>query len=174
MTIISTIPSKAISVLLVLLLIITHRLYTNMATQTALIVETIGEPIVSRSNWPVPQPGPKQIQVRVTVGGLNPHDQKGRDLGLFIKDSLPAILGSDVVGIVSSLGDGANRFKIGEKVFGQASLVPGSAFKALQEYAVLDEDFAARVPEGVSDDEAATLPTNLLAGKSIQRISTLY
>lgn len=136
-----------------------------MATQTALIVETIGEPVVLRANFRIPQPGPKQIQVRVTVGGLNPHDQKSRDIGLFIKDSLPAILGSDVVGFVTTLGEGASRFKIGEKVFGQASLAPGSASKALQEYAVLDEDFAAAVPKGVSDDEAATLPTNLLAGK---------
>ncbi|KAF2821548.1 putative alcohol dehydrogenase [Ophiobolus disseminans] len=135
-----------------------------MATQTALIVETIGAPVISHSTFPVPQPGPKQIQVRVTVAGLNPHDQKGRDIGLFIKNSLPAILGSDVVGIVTTLGDGVRRFAIGDRVFGQASMAPVSVSKALQEYAVLDENFAATVPEGISEDEAATLPTNLLAG----------
>jgi NADPH2:quinone reductase len=70
-----------------------------MTTQTALLVKSIGVPVVSVSDWPIPQPGPKQIQVRVTVAGLNPHDQKGRDTGLFIKDNLPAILGADVVGL---------------------------------------------------------------------------
>ncbi|KAF2117308.1 hypothetical protein BDV96DRAFT_644732 [Lophiotrema nucula] len=41
---------------------------------------------------------------------------------------------------------------------------PKSESKALQEYAVLDEDFAAAIPDGIREDEAATLPTNLLAG----------
>jgi len=142
-----------------------RKLSTTMTTQTALLVKSIGAPVTSVTNWHIPQPGPKQIQVRVTVAGLNPHDQKGRDSGLFIKDSLPAILGADVVGVVTTLGDGASRFKSGDRVFGQASTAPGSVSKALQEYAVLDEDFAAGVPEGISEDEVATLPTNLLAGK---------
>jgi NADPH2:quinone reductase len=142
-----------------------QRLSTTMTTQRALLVKTVGAPVTSVSNWQIPQPGPKQIQVRVTVAALNPHDQKGRDIGLFIKDSLPAILGNDVVGVVTALGDGASRFKTGERVVGQASMSPGSVSKALQEYAVLDEDFTAAVPEGFGEDEAATLPTNLLAGE---------
>jgi NADPH2:quinone reductase len=38
--------------------------------------------------------------------------------------------------------------------------------KGLQEYALLDEDFAAKIPEGVDEHGAATIPTNLFAGKS--------
>jgi NADPH2:quinone reductase len=128
-----------------------------MTTQSALVVRKIGEPVTAVHDWPVPQPGPKQIQVRVTIAGLNPHDQKGRDFGLFVKDDLPGILGSDVVGVVTVCGDGATRFKVGDRVFGQA--------KALQHYSLLDEDYAALVPAGFSDDECATLPTNILAGK---------
>jgi NADPH2:quinone reductase len=135
-----------------------------MALQTALVVKKVGEPVTSVSNWPIPQAGPKHIQVRVTVASLNPHDQKCRDAGLFIQDNLPAILGSDVVGVVTALGEGISRFKIGDRVFGQASIALGSTSKALQEYAVLDEDFAAAVPSGITEDEAATLPTNILAG----------
>jgi len=131
-------------------------------TQTALLVTAIGSPVTSVSNWPIPQPGPKQVQIRVTVGGLNPHDQKARDIGLFIRDDLPAILGNDVVGVVIALGEGASRFKTGDRVFGQASMKMES--KALQVYAVLDEEFAAEVPEGVGEDKAATLPTNIVAG----------
>ncbi|OAG02424.1 putative alcohol dehydrogenase [Paraphaeosphaeria sporulosa] len=106
----------------------------------------------------------EQVQVRVTIAGLNPHDQKGRDIGLFTKDSLPALLGSDVVGVVTVPGEGATRFKKGDSIFGQASIAPGSASKATQQYAVLDEDFASIVPDGVSEDDCATLPTNILAG----------
>jgi NADPH2:quinone reductase len=151
--------------LLALLLYPISRSSKNMDTQTALVVKTIGEPIIAVPDWPIPQPGPTQIQVRITVAGLNPHDQKGRNMGLFVKDSLPAILGSDVVGIVTVAGEGATRFNVDDRVFGQASLAPGSAQKALQEYVVLDEDFVAIVPDEISEDEAVTLPTNLLAGK---------
>ena len=137
---------------------------SKMALQTAAVVKNVGEPVTSISNWPIPQAGHSQVQVRVTIAGLNPHDQKGRDIGLFVKESLPAVLGSDVVGIVTALGEGTRRFKIGNRVFGQASIAPGSTSKGLQQYAVLDEDFIASVPNGITEDEAATLPTNLLAG----------
>lgn len=86
-------------------------------------------------------------------------------MGLFIKDDLPAVLGSDIVGVVTVRGKDAGRFNVGDKVFGQGSLAKGSVSKALQEYALLDEDFAARVIEGVGEHGAATVPTNLLAGK---------
>lgn len=136
-----------------------------MSIQTALVVHEIGQPITTVHNWPIPHPGPKQIQVRVTIAGLNPHDSKGRELGLFIKDDLPAVLGSDIVGVVTVRGKHANRFKIGDRVFGQGSLAKGSVSKGLQEYVVLDEDFAARVVEEVGEHGSATVPTNLLAGQ---------
>lgn len=138
-----------------------------MTVQTALIVQKIGGPVSAVHDWPVSLPSSRQIQVKVTVAGLNPHDQKGRDIGLFIKDKLPGILGSDVVGVVTALGDDVNRFRVGDRVFGQSSLGPGAASKALQQYAILDEDYAAIVPEGFTEDESATLPTNLLAGTRI-------
>ncbi len=34
---------------------------------------------------------------------------------------------------------------------------------ALQEYAVADVDFLAKIPDGITDDGAATLPTNIIA-----------
>ncbi|KAH7385154.1 putative alcohol dehydrogenase [Phaeosphaeria sp. MPI-PUGE-AT-0046c] len=129
-----------------------------MATQTALVVRKLEEPLEVIHDKPIPQPGLGQIQVRVTVAGLNPHDQKARDRGLFIKDTLPSSLANDVVGIVTAIGDGVTRFNIGDNVFSQASFV------GLQQYAVLEEDFTALVPEGISEDECATLPTNVIAG----------
>ncbi|KAF2736499.1 putative alcohol dehydrogenase [Polyplosphaeria fusca] len=129
-----------------------------MASQTALVVTKIGEPVTSVSNWPVPQPGHKQIQIRIKVVGLNPHDQKGRDRGLFIADNLPAVLGNDGVGVVTALGEDASRFNIGDVVFAQ---VTGGGLK---QFAIVDEDHAAVVPKGISEDACATLPINLVTG----------
>lgn len=134
----------------------------NMSTQTALFVSEVGGRVEATSDWPIPQPGPGQIQIRVTVAGLNPHDQKARDAGLFIKDNLPAILGNDVTGVVTLVGPYVTKFKVGDRVVSQSRL-DGYSQRALQQYAVVDEDFASKIPEGFSDHDAATLPTNAAA-----------
>lgn len=133
-----------------------------MSKQAALIVSEIGGRVTATSDWPVPQPGDNQVQIRVTVAALNPHDQKSRDGGLFIKDLLPAILGNDVTGVVTSIGPGATKFKVGNRIVSQSHLI-GNNEKALQQYAVIDEDFASKIPNGFSEHDVATLPTNGVA-----------
>ncbi|KAF2629857.1 GroES-like protein [Macroventuria anomochaeta] len=133
-----------------------------MLNQTALIVSEVGGRVKSTSDWPIPRPGHKQVQIRVTVAGLNPHDQKARDIGLFIKDSLPAILGHDITGVVADVGPGVTKFKTGDKIVSQSQLV-GHHQKALQQYAIVDEDFSSKIPKGFNDHDAATLPTNAVA-----------
>jgi NADPH:quinone reductase-like Zn-dependent oxidoreductase len=132
-------------------------------TQKALLVTEVGKPLTLVTDWPVPQPGPNQVQIRVTVAGPNPHDQKARDRGLFIAEHLPAVLSNDVVGQIVAVGSDVTDFSIGEKVFGQAGISPGSAQNGFQEYAVLDTDFIAKIPDGFTEDDVASLPTNILA-----------
>ncbi|KAI0470542.1 putative alcohol dehydrogenase [Xylariaceae sp. FL0804] len=133
-------------------------------TQKALVVTEIGKPIVLVTDRPVLQPGKNQIQIQVTVAGLNPHDQKARDGGLFIADSLPAVLSLDVVGRVSRLGEGVSGVAVGDRVVAQPSVAPNGAHEgALQEYTLADAGCWARIPDATSDDEAATLPTNVVA-----------
>ena len=40
-----------------------------MATQRALVVQEIGKPMVLVSDREIPQPGPDQIQIKVTATG---------------------------------------------------------------------------------------------------------
>lgn len=61
-------------------------------TQKALVVTEIGKPVKLIHDQAIPEPGPKQIQVKVKIAGINPHDHKARDYGLFIAENLPAIL----------------------------------------------------------------------------------
>lgn len=131
-------------------------------TQKALLVTEIGKPLVLTTTHPVPQPGPSQVQIRVTVAGPNPHDEKARDLGLFISEHLPAVLTNDVVGEVVALGPGVTKYAIGDHIVGQAN-VEFNGQNGFQEYAVLDADFSAKIPEGFTDDDGATLPTNTIA-----------
>ena len=133
-------------------------------TQRALLVTQIGGPLVLVADRPVPKPGPNQVQLQVAVAGINPHDYKARDTGLFIADSLPAILTNDVVGRVTELGEGvAAGLAIGDRVVAHAGMTPGWNQSGLQEYAVADVGALAKIPDGITDDEAATLPTNIIA-----------
>lgn len=137
-----------------------------LSTQKALLVNGLSNAVVLVTDYPIPQPGPNQIQLKVSVAGLNPHDQKARDWGLFIKDRLPASLTNDVVGTVTKLGaavDGNQLISVGDRVVSHAGFADGPSQNGLQEYTIADVGSFARIPDGISDDEAATLPTNIIA-----------
>ncbi|RAH65492.1 zinc-binding alcohol dehydrogenase family protein [Aspergillus aculeatinus CBS 121060] len=147
---------------------------SQTGTQTALLATAIGQPL-TKATRPIPHPNANQVQIKVSVAGLNPHDAKSRDHGLFIQDALPAVLAADVVGVVTQLGPGVTRFQPGDHVVGQAALVlphghpanlrfseSNNDTQGLQEYALLDERYAAPVPAGFPDAQLATVPTNLV------------
>lgn len=133
------------------------------STQKALLVTEVGKPITLTETRPIPQPGPSQVQIQVTVAGLNPHDQKSRDIGLFVASHLPAVLANDVVGRVTSVGESVTQYAVGDRIVTQATFSPGSLQNGLQQYALADVDFSAKIPDSLSDDQAATLPTNIIA-----------
>ncbi|KAK6854122.1 hypothetical protein PG995_009215 [Apiospora arundinis] len=136
--------------------------------QKAIVVTEVGKPAVLIDNQPIPQPGPNQVQIRVTVAGLNPHDQKMRDFGMFVTEgSLPQVLANDVVGVVTQLGeDTSEKYAVGDRVVSHARMgswtEPKSSEPGLQQYALANVGAMAKIPAGISDDEAATLPINVM------------
>ncbi|KAH8690175.1 chaperonin 10-like protein [Talaromyces proteolyticus] len=130
------------------------------STQHAIFVKDIGKPLVYGER-PIPEPPKGYILIKVLSTMLLPHDTYGRDQGLFIGERLPYILGTNIAGVVEKLGDDVTSFKIGDHVFGQGNPVyptPDSA--GLQEYAILDSEAAAKIPEGVEIDDAVSFPVN--------------
>jgi NADPH:quinone reductase-like Zn-dependent oxidoreductase len=132
-------------------------------TQQALLVKEVGKSIQLVTNHPVPQPGPDQILLKVTVAGFNPHDGKARNTGLFIAQNLPALLTNDVVGTVVARGPGVNKYQIGDRVLSHAGFTGNYSQNGLQQYAVNDIGAGFKIPDSISDDEAATLPTSIIA-----------
>ncbi|KAL3459038.1 putative alcohol dehydrogenase [Aspergillus heterothallicus] len=140
-------------------------------TQKALVITEIGNPLTLITDRPVPTPGPNQVQVKVLVAGVNGHDAKSRAYGLFIKRDVdgqsivdvPFIPTNDVVGLVTELGPGVTDLQPGDRIVSQASFGLGSTQKGLQEYALADIGALAKIPASISNDEAATLPTNITA-----------
>ncbi|MCJ1485369.1 hypothetical protein MMC06_005543 [Schaereria dolodes] len=89
-----------------------------------------------------------------------PVAQKQRDFGLFIAERLPAILMFEVVGTIEKVGADVTNYKPGDLIFGISNIMRGNDGGALQQYTVLEPDFAARVPSSITDDEACTIQCN--------------
>lgn len=65
---------------------------------------------------PVPKPAPGEILVKNEYVALNPADWKIRELGFMIQ-TYPAVLGIDASGTVEAVGEGVDKFKLGDKVY---------------------------------------------------------
>jgi alcohol dehydrogenase, propanol-preferring len=127
---------------------------------------------------PEPDPGPGQVRVRVRTCGVcrtDLHVAEG-DLPVHRPRVVP---GHEVVGVVDALGPGANRFRIGDRVGvawlattcgtcrfcrrGAENLCPRATFTGWDhdggyaEATVADERFIYRLPDELSDEQAAPL-----------------
>jgi NADPH:quinone reductase-like Zn-dependent oxidoreductase len=120
-----------------------------------------------------PAPGPGQVLVRIRASSIN-----YRDLSTILDPesrglAYPTIPNSDGAGEVVAVGEGATRFKPGDRVAGtffqrwiggpitpeaMASALGGALDGVLAEQVVLDEDGLVAIPEHLSFEEAATLP----------------
>lgn len=107
-----------------------------------------------------PVAGPGQVLVQVQAAGMNPLDQAIAS-GAFsehLPATFPLILGVDVAGVVEAVGDGPAPFSIGDRVFGQL-FTPGSLGAYADYVAVAADATVASVPDAISSEVAATLPT---------------
>jgi NADPH2:quinone reductase len=99
---------------------------------------------------------------------VNPLDQKTRDMGLFFKKA-PQVLAHDIAGRVVKMGptQETSKFNVGDNVFAHANFVPGEALTdcgGLQQYAIVDSRYAAKVDEaGLTDIEASTFAVCAMA-----------
>ncbi len=69
--------------------------------------------------------------------------------------SLPIVMGNELSGVVETVGPGVMRFAKGERVFAR---LDKDAMGAFAEYAVVDENYAARMPARLDFASAAAVP----------------
>lgn len=115
------------------------------------------QPLVLQ-DLPVPQPGPGQVLVRVLASAVNPLDTKiAAGKGGHANQTLPAVLGMDLAGVVERLGEDVTAFSVGAEVYGMAGGIGGNQ-GALAQYIAVDADLLASKPHNLSLREAAALP----------------
>jgi putative PIG3 family NAD(P)H quinone oxidoreductase len=100
-----------------------------------------------------PEPGKRQIRVRVVATAVNRADLLQRAGNYPAPEGSPAdIPGLEYAGFVDSMGPRVSRWHGGERVMG---LVGGGSYA---EYVITHEDEAVTVPEALSLEHAAAVP----------------
>jgi propanol-preferring alcohol dehydrogenase len=127
---------------------------------------------------PIPEPGPRQVRLRVSACGVcrtDLHVAEG-DLEVHRPHVVP---GHEIVGIVEANGPGAERFELGERVGaawlastcgrcrfcrrGAENLCVRATFRGWDhdggyaQWTVADEAYLYRLPDDLPDDQAAPL-----------------
>ncbi|KAI9801725.1 MAG: hypothetical protein M1833_002407 [Piccolia ochrophora] len=111
---------------------------------------------------PTPTPGPSELLIEAKSIAINPLDWAQRDYGFAIA-SYPAVLGSDVAGIVVSTGSDvpADAFKPGARVsaFAPCFFKQGAPdYGALQTRVLVPAANAVPLPQKMSFNEGSLLP----------------
>jgi NADPH:quinone reductase-like Zn-dependent oxidoreductase len=96
------------------------------------------------------------IQIRVRFAGVNPADFNAVD-GLTATSRYPFVLGGDFAGIIESVPAEVTDLHAGDRVFGIAR-TRGSYAECTAVMPLVSTEPVSRIPEGVSDEQAAALP----------------
>jgi propanol-preferring alcohol dehydrogenase len=150
-------------------------------TMSAWVVDTVGDidagPL-ARVEREVPEPGPGQVRIRISTCGVC-----RTDLHLAEGDLPPkrpqVTPGHEIVGVIDTCGDGAERFSIGQRVgvpwlggtdgtcgfcrSGRENLCLDPRFTGWDvdggyaDLCVADEAFAYALPDGLDDEQASPL-----------------
>lgn len=167
-------------------------------TMRAMVLESPREPLRA-VEVPVPRPNPGQLLIRVHVCGVCRTDLHIVD-GELPNPKLPLIPGHEIVGRVASLGEGAQRFNVGDRVgvpwlgytdgtcrycrSGRENLCENALFTGFNldggyaEYTVAFEKYCFAIPVEYGDAEAAPLlcagligyRTYRMAGQDVERL----
>ncbi|MEO1328704.1 MAG: L-threonine 3-dehydrogenase [Pseudomonadota bacterium] len=144
------------------------------------LVKAEAGPGLSLQQVETPAPGPGEVRIRVEKSAIC-----GTDLHIWNWDAwaaatipVPMVVGHEYVGRVESLGPGASRFQLGERVTSEGHIVCGACRNcragrehlcintqgvgvnrpgSFAEFLVVPEHNVYPIPEGVPDDVAAIL-----------------
>jgi NADPH:quinone reductase-like Zn-dependent oxidoreductase len=107
---------------------------------------------VNIEELPKPEIEPNQVLVKVKACGINPVDWKSTVYGYF---EMPYTVGTDISGIIESLGTEVTQYKVGDEVIGSLEWAKQGAFA---EYVATETKYLALKPKNLSFEEAAAVP----------------
>lgn len=129
---------------------------TGLPTMLAARVHRFGGPdVITIETIARPQPGEDEVLIRVKAAGVGPWDAWVRSGRSALPQPLPLTLGSDLSGVIETVGPGVTTFQPGEAVFG----VTNARFTgAYAEYVVASAGMISGKPATLDHVQAASLP----------------
>lgn len=124
------------------------------------------------SDAPSVPPEPGQIRVRNRAVAINPIDRYKQKLGspLYGWLKYPMILGFDLAGEVVEVGEGVDRFRVGDRVIGHATGMEKTRNRtseaAFQLQTNVMAHMASPIPDAMTFEQAAALPLTLSTAAS--------
>lgn len=112
-----------------------------------------GKPIevLSLGDRPIPKPKANEVRVKTILASIHNHDLLTIRGQYGFKPELPAIGGSEAVGIIDAVGSDVKDLKVGQRV------AAASVQATWAEYFVASADMIFAVPDSLSDEMAAQL-----------------
>ena len=110
---------------------------------------------------PVPEMGRGDVLVNVRTAGVNPLDNmiiRG-EVKLITPYKMPLVMGNEFAGIVEKTGADVTGFSAGDRVYGR---LPLNRIGAFAEQVAVEASAIAKVPDYLSDEEAAAVPLTAL------------
>ena len=109
----------------------------------------------------IPVIGERDVLVRVSAAGVNPLDNmiSRGEVKMIVPYKLPTAAGNEFVGVVEKVGVKVSKFKVNDRVFAR---LPLDKIGAFAEYVAVNENALAKVPNYLSDVEAAAVPLTAL------------
>ena len=129
-----------------------------MTTNRSFWQDEVGIPGIIRDS-PIPSSiADDEILVKVHAWAMNPADHILQDTPLpFIK--YPLVLGEDVAGSVTVVGStAASKFNVGDRILAYAVGIRQPERGAFQEYVVVPQELACKIPESMSYIDASVFP----------------
>jgi len=131
----------------------------------AVVFEDFGGPeVLHLAEVETPEPGPKQVRIRVRTAGVNPIDHKIRSGAMRpnLPAKLPSIPGNEAAGLVEAVGAEVTSVQVGDAAFGWTR---GGGYC---EQALLAT--FAHMPAELSFEDAVALP---VGGETAERVLRL-
>lgn len=113
------------------------------------------------SDVPAPEVGNNDVLVKIKCAGVNPLDNmitRG-EVKLITPYKLPLIMGNEFSGIVEDVGSNVSEFKKGDRVYCR---MPLNKIGAFAEYANVDKNALALIPNYLDFEQAACMPLTAL------------
>ncbi|WP_288999052.1 zinc-binding dehydrogenase [uncultured Psychrobacter sp.] len=107
--------------------------------------------VLSLGDSPIPEPKPTEVRVKTVLASIHNHDLLTIRGKYGFKPKMPAIAGSEAVGVVDAVGNEVKNLKVGQRV------AAASVQATWAEYFVADEDMVFAIPESLDDEMAAQL-----------------